>query len=481
MLHTLLGEEGFRKGCDLYFQRHDGQAVTTEDFVAALEDANDTRFDQFKRWYSQAGTPVISVSEQYDIEAKTYSLTFKQRCPATPNQATKEAFHIPIAIALIDQQGRELRLQGDQTTAVLELTEPVQTFVFKGINNEPTPSVLRGFSAPVRLEFDLSLEQKIHLFNHDSDSFNRWEAGQNCLTDIIFNTVSAIQKNQTPQPVPTALVDAFRCILQTPLSDLAYQTLLLSLPSKAYLIEQMTVVDIDALYQAHDFVKHALARSLKDLWLTGYKLNHQSGAGISPNNIAQRAYKNLGLDYLMALAEDDITSLCSQQFHTAENMTDQIAALGLLSHLSDEQSSPFFDAFYQQWKSEDLVIDKWFTLQACSEKESALENVKKLLTHPDFDIATPNRVRSLISAFAMANPLHFNAADGSGYQFIANNIIKLDSINPQVAARLANSLSRWRKFDGQRQQLIKKQLKRIQSHQPLSKDVLEIVTRSLSA
>ncbi len=481
MLHTLLGESGFRKGCDLYFQRHDGEAVTTEDFIAALEDANDINFSQFKNWYGQAGTPVVAVSTTYDQDKKTYTLSFTQRDTTTAGQPIKEAFHIPISIGLINNNGEELDLGHGQTSNVLELTESKQSFTFSNISTEPTASILRGFSAPIKLQQTLSIEQKIHLFQHDSDPFNRWEAGQNCLSHFIFNTVDAIQQKQPSPALPDALINAFRTILQQPLADLAYQTLLLSLPAKAYLAEQMEVIDIDALYQAHHIVKQALASSLEDLWLSHYHDNHRVVAGNDPQSIAQRSFKNLCLDYLMALDNEASRAICIKQFESAQNMTDQIAALGQLSHLETSKNIAYFNAFYQQWTNEDLVIDKWFALQACSEKTDALEGIKKLLDHPLFDMKTPNRVRSLIGAFASANPLHFNAKDGSGYKFIADNIITLDAINPQIAARLANSLSRWKKFDIARQQLIKAQLSRIQSHRPLSNDVLEIVTRSINA
>jgi len=481
MLHTLLGETGFRKGCDLYFERHDGQAVTTEDFVSALEDANGANFTQFKRWYSQAGTPVVNVSTRYNAAEQSYTLSFKQHCPTSPKQPNKQAFHIPISIGLIDPSGQEILLDNEQTSTVFELTETEQSLTFKNIPAEPIPSILRGFSAPVKLQQTLSLEQNIHLFKHDSDPFNRWEAGQNCLTTLIFNAVNAIQKKQVIPAVPNILIDAYRAILQTPLTDLAYQSLLLSLPAKAYLAEQMNTIDIDALYQAHRAIKKALSISLSDLWLSNYHANHHINAGISANDIAQRSFKSLCLDFLMASDTDNLNHLAIDQFNNAKNMTDQMAALTQLSHLDNDLSTPFLTRFYQQWKGEDLVIDKWFTLQACSEKSNALNDVKRLTQHPDFDIKTPNRVRSLIGAFASANPLHFNAADGSGYAFIADNIIKLDAINPQIAARLANSLSRWKKFDHNRQQLIKAELARIQAHHPLSNDVLEIVTRSLEA
>ena len=481
MLHTLLGETGFRKGCDLYFERHDGQAVTTEDFVSALEDANGANFTQFKRWYSQAGTPVVNVSTRYNANEQSYTLSFKQHCPTSPKQPNKQAFHIPISIGLIDPTGQEILLDNEQTSTVFELTETEQSLTFNNIPTEPIPSILRGFSAPVKLQQTLSLEQNIHLFKHDSDPFNRWEAGQNCLTTLIFNAVNAIQKKQVIPAVPNILIDAYRAILQTPLTDLAYQSLLLSLPAKAYLAEQMNTIDIDALYQAHRAIKKALSISLSDLWLSNYHANHHINAGISANDIAQRSFKSLCLDFLMASDTDDLNHLAIDQFNNTKNMTDQMAALTQLSHLDNDLSTPFLTRFYQQWKGEDLVIDKWFTLQACSEKSNALNDVKRLTQHPDFDIKTPNRVRSLIGAFASANPLHFNAADGSGYAFIADNIIKLDAINPQIAARLANSLSRWKKFDHNRQQLIKAELARIQAHHPLSNDVLEIVTRSLEA
>jgi aminopeptidase N len=479
MLHSLLGEKGFRKGCDLYFDRHDGQAVTTEDFVAAMEDANDRDFSQFKRWYDQAGTPVITVTSQYNEEEKTYSLNVKQHCPATPLQGKKQPFHIPIRLGLIDQTGRAIQLDNDQTSMMFELTDDEQTLSFNNIQSKPTPSILRGFSAPVKLQQTLSIDQSILLFQHDSDPFNRWEAGQNCLSQLIFGTVTAIQNGHAIPTLPHSLIDAFRALLLKPLEDLAYQSLLISLPAKGYLIEQMSIVDIETLYQAHRIIKHTLAKVLKELWLTNYHTYHAPHAGVSAKDIAQRTYKNTCLDFLMALEDETSTDLTITQFDNAQNMTDQIAALGQLSHLKGNQSARYFERFYAQWKDEDLVIDKWFTLQACSEKDGALKNVKALLKHADFDLKTPNRVRSVIGAFASANPLHFNAKDGSGYAFIANQIIQLDAINPQVAARLANSLSHWKKLDSTRQLNIKKELARIQGHTSLSKDVLEIVTRSL--
>jgi aminopeptidase N len=482
MLHTLLGEENFRKGCDLYFERHDGQAVTTEDFIKALEDANNTRFDQFQYWYSQAGTPIVTVNTHYDANKQRYTLNLQQRCPATPNQKTKVPFHIPIRVGLIDKFGKEITLQNKQKTITLALTKTEQTFTFEAIKNEPIPSILRGFSAPVKLEHTLTLEQKNHLFQHDSDPFNRWEAGQNCISELLFKAIKAIQNNEPCAPLPESLIATFRSLLQTPLDDLAYQAQLLSLPSKAYLAEQMETIDFDVLYRAHHFIKQALAISLKELWLKNYQLNHHASAGISADEIAQRAFKNICLDYLMALTDDnEVSALCANQFDGAQNMTDQIAALGHISHQETAQSAPYFDAFYTQWEDEVLVVDKWFSLQACSEKEDALATIQQLMKHPDFDMKTPNRVRSLIGAFAQANPLRFNAENGSGYTFIADNIIALDAINPQVAARLANTLSRWRRFDADRQQHVKLQLSRIRSHKPLSKDVMEIVTRSLSA
>ena len=480
MLYTLLGEKLFRKGSDLYFKRHDGQAVTTEDFVKAMEDVSAKDLTQFKHWYSQAGTPVVNVETHFDAATNSYSITFDQQCKAPSDQATNEPFHIPITIGLLDNVGKEIILSNQLTSTTLELIKSKQTFTFEGIDAEPTPSILRQFSAPIKLNQQLSFEQQIRLFQHDSDTFNRWEAGQNCLSGLIFSAVDAIQNKQTPKAVPVAIVETFKTVLQQPLNDLAYQTQLLSLPSKAYLAEQMDVIDIEALYQAHHFIKQSLVDALRPLWLSNYKSNHCPDADNSAVDIAQRSFKNLCLDYLMASKSPD-SNLCTQQFISANNMTDQIAALVQISYLKKEVSGQYFSAFYEQWKNEDLVIDKWFSLQASSERDGALQDVLQLQNHPDFDIKTPNRVRSLIGAFAMGNPLHFNAADGSGYKFIADSIIKLDAINPQIAARLAGSLSRWKKFDSQRQELVKQQLSRIQSQSALSNDVLEIVNRSLNA
>lgn len=490
MLHTLVGEDGFRKGTDLYFDRHDGQAVTTEDFVKAMEDANNMDFTQFKNWYDQAGTPTIEASSHYDANTQQFTLTMQQHCPATPGQANKKPFHIPVELGLLDESGKGIELSNEQGEAtfsvVLELKQDKQEFIFNNIKSQPTPSLLRGFSAPVKLQQDLSHSQHLHLYQHDSDPFNRWEAGQNYLSQLVFEYVDAIQNGSSMPTLNPQLVDIYRSILTTndkhtdPSSaDLSYQSLLLTLPDKAYLAEQMEIIDVDAIYQAHKLVKSALAQALQPLWLANYHSHHKPEAGKSNTDVSQRRFKNVCLDYLMALNDTEATGVCIQQYESAQNMTDQLAALSQLSHADSALSAPYFDSFYQQWKHESLVIDKWFTLQASSTSENALERIKELCQHPDFDLKTPNRVRSLIGAFANINMLRFNQKDGSGYKFVASYIVKLDAINPQIAARLAGTLSRWKRFDKNRQELIKTQLQYIQSRPSISKDLLEVILKSL--
>ncbi len=484
MIHTLLGAEGFRKGSDLYFQRHDGQAVTCEDFVKAMEDANDVNLDQFRNWYSQAGTPELTVEESYDPEKRQLSLTISQHTPPTPGQPDKKPLHIPIKLGLLGEAGQPLMIEmngvsmGEET--VVELIKSKQTFVFKQLDEKPLVSLLRGFSAPVKLYLDRTLKELAFQLQHDTDSFNRWEAGQQLANRVILGLVKHIQ-NGLPLQMEPLLLQAFENVLKQPWDDLSYLSLLLSLPEENYLAEQITPVDVDAIHQTREFVLKTLAEQLADLFSALYQQYHQDEAGDNSREaIVRRRIKNQCLSYLALLERDDIFQLSSQQFAQAENMTDQLAALTVMVNSQHPEKEQALDDFYQQWQDEDLVIDKWFTLQAVSSNSDTFERVKKLMNHPAFDLKTPNRVRALVGAFSQSNPIHFHRQDGAAYQFLADQVIALNALNPQVAARLIASLTQWRRYDKKRQTLMKQQLQRIVQTENISRDVYEVASKSLS-
>jgi aminopeptidase N len=484
MIRTLLGEDRFRKGSDLYFARHDGQAVTCEDFIKAMEDANGADLTQFRRWYSQAGTPVLTVKHSYNATAQTLTLNIKQHCPPTPGQAVKEPLHIPVKVGLIYPDGSvaPCQLQGGASAdeVILQLTEAEQDFVFTGLTAKPGISVLRGFSAPVKLVMERSLEELAFLLSHDSDTFNRWEAGQQLVGQVITGLIADVQNNRELRLDPI-IIEAFRQVLAQPWDDLSYFSLLLSLPSETYLAEQMQVIDVVAIHKAREFVKLTLAENLQNALQTLYLNNHRDESGLfDAGAIGRRRIKNTCLGYLCSLNDMAIKNWAHQQFKTAKNMTDQMAALSVMvnnPHYARKQS---LDDFYQQWQHEALVIDKWFALQASSPTPDTFATVQALMAHPAFDLGSPNRVRALIGAFSQANPLHFHAANGQGYQFLADQIIALNTLNPQVASRMISALTAWRRYDPGRQALMIAQLERIMSTNDISKDVYEIASKSLA-
>lgn len=490
MIHTLLGAAGFRKGCDLYFARHDGQAVTCEDFVKAMEDATSKDLKQFRRWYEQAGTPVLTVQQDYDAHAQTLTLTIKQHCPDTANQRNKPPLHIPVTVALLNAEGALIELnhgaEDDRvgnaypTERVLELTDLEQHFVFESVGDvQPTVSILRNFSAPVKLEMPRSLDELAFLLSHDSDAFNRWEAGQNLAIQIILGLVDDIQK-QRPLTVNATMIAAFKQLLNTDWQDLSYFSLLLNLPSEIYLAEQMPVVDIDAIHQARELVLRTLADTLQTEFKALYKTHHRDESGVfDAGAIGRRRVKNACLSYLSKLDDSEVQGWASEQFKTAGNMTDQMAALTAIVHNDHPAKADSLAAFYQQWQHEALVVDKWFVLQATSPAPDTFENINALMQHSAFDLKNPNRVRSLIGAFSQQNALHFHAANGQGYAFLAEQIIALNALNPQVASRMLNALTSWRRFDTQRQALMTAQLERIMHTPNISKDVYEIASKSL--
>lgn len=475
MIHTLLGAEGFRKGSDLYFERHDGQAVTCDDFVSAMEAANNIDLSQFRRWYEQAGTPVISVKQAYDADTQTLTLTLSQYCPDTPGQTNKAPLHIPVKVGLLNPDG-----SAAGTEVILQLTETEQSFSFESLAQRPIISILRGFSAPVKLVFERSLEELAFLLSHDSDTFNRWEAGQQLASQIIFNLIEDQHQGRTLVLNPI-LVEAFKQIMAQQPADLSYLSLLLNLPSETYLAEQMTVIDVVAIHQAREFVICSLTEQLQAQFTNLYKAHHQDESGLfSADAIGRRRIKNTCLAYLGRLELPEYQQWAQQQFTNAKNMTDQVAALAVIVNSAHPAKQQCLTDFYQLWQAEALVIDKWFALQASSPHADTFANVQNLMQHSAFDISNPNRVRALIGAFSQANPLHFHAANGQGYQYLADQIINLNSINPQVASRMLSALTTWRRYDVARQELIKAQLNRIINTVAISRDVYEVASKSLA-
>ena len=475
MIHTLVGAGGFRKGSDLYFERHDGQAVTCEDFVNAMEAANNIDLTQFRRWYEQAGTPVISVQQNYDADSQTLNLTLSQHCPDTPGQTNKQPLHIPVTIGLLNPDGSSAL-----DSVILQLTEAKQSFSFEQLTQRPIISILRGFSAPVKLAFERDLEELAFLLSHDSDTFNRWEAGQQLASQIIFNLIEDLNQGRALVLNPI-LIEAFKQIMEQAPADLSYLSLLLSLPSETYLAEQMSVIDVVAIHQTREFVICALTEQLQAQFKALYNAHHRDESGLfNADAIGRRRIKNTCLAYLGRLELAEYQHWAQQQFASAKNMTDQIAALAVIVNSTHPAKQQCLTDFYQQWQAEALVIDKWFALQATSPHDDTFTNVQGLMQHPAFDINNPNRVRALIGAFSQANPLHFHAANGQGYQYLADQIISLNSLNPQVASRMLSALTTWRRYDVPRQELIKAQLTRIINTEAVSRDVYEVASKSLA-
>ncbi len=485
MQRNLLGAEGFRKATDLYFERHDGQAVTTDDFVQCMADAGGRDLTQFKLWYAQAGTPELHVSGAYDAARGTYGLRVRQGCPATPGQPHKLAMHIPLALGLIDAQGNELPLvlEGEEGgrepgTRVLELHKPEQVFRFTGLQAKPVPSLLRGFSAPVKLHYDYSVEELMHLIAFDSDGFNRWDAAQTLAQRIILSMVAEQAAGRSPK-VPRGFVEMYRRILISRLDDAALWAEVLTLPSESYLGDQMDVVDVDAIHQCREAVRSHIGRELQaELGALLQRLAEDGPYRIEPEDIGRRALKNLALGYLMAGGGRPAQELCLAQYRAAHNMTDVMAALSLLADSDAPEREEVLADFESRWLEDPLVMDKWFAVQAQSSRMDTLARVEALMTHPAFSIRNPNKVRSLIGAFAV-NQLRFHAADGSGYRFLVDRVLELDRLNPQVASRMLRQIARWRRYDSGRQALMQSQLQRIMDAPAVSKDVYEIASRSL--
>jgi aminopeptidase N len=488
MLRTLLGTDGFRRGSDLYFERHDGQAVTCDDFVNAMQDANDVDLSQFRLWYSQAGTPKVVVEQHYDEDEQIFSLTLSQ---SYPNQT--QPLLIPVRLGLLNSQ------TGDDLIpeTVLQFNQMQQTFTFENIEDEPVISIFRGFSAPVNVEIvQMTMEDLEFLSTFDSDTFNRWDASQQIAEQSIFYLIE-----NPKDDVPDVMLETFEDLLETLTNDGVYRTLsadyeeidlldvrvdlhyfslLLALPSENYLAEQMRIVDFDGIHKAREKVLKTLAETFEDDFELVYGANYDELSSFTPEAIGRRRVKNACLMFLAKLDKPEIYEMVKDQFDDATNMTDQMAALAAIVHNNHPTKAACLEKFYSQWQNEPLVIDKWFALQASSPAVDAFETVQLLRSHSAFDMKNPNRVRSLIGAFSQNNPVHFHAKNGQGYAFLGDAILELNALNPQVASRMVTPLTAWRKVDEVRQNLMKAQLKRIIETKDISNDVFELANKSLA-
>ncbi|GAC1411336.1 MAG: aminopeptidase N [Burkholderiaceae bacterium] len=489
MYQTLFGRDGFRKGMDLYFARHDGQAVTCDDFRAAMADANSRDLTQFERWYGQAGTPRVAVSAQYDATAKTFDLTLAQSCAPSAGQLHKQPFHIPFAVGLLDAQGRDMRLCLDgaddrlpsaavtlPTTLVLDLVEARQTFRFVGVDVAPVPSLLRNFSAPVILEFAYTDDELAFLLAHDSDAFNRWEAGQR----LAMRRLLALVHDVDAHDGEAALFASFRAMLRDETLDPAFREVNLTLPSESLISEQLEVVDPHAVYAARRALHVTLATALRSDWFAVYEAQGVPGPyRPDPVSVGKRSLKNLALSFLSDLHDSEVHALMQGQYDAADNMTDRLGALSTLVNSQAPGRHAALAHFYREFESDALVIDKWFMLQA-SARHMDVAGVNELMRHPAFSLKNPNRARSLIFSFCNGNRAQFHAPDGSGYVFWADQVMALDALNPQVGARLARSLDRWRKYTPALQQKMRAALQRVARAPRLSNDVREVVTKALA-
>ena len=501
MQHNLVGREGFARGMKLYFERHDGQAVTCDDFAQAIADANPgselaNRLEPFKRWYSQAGTPRVRAEGHYDAAARSYTLTLTQSCPHTPGQAEKQPFVIPVTLGLLAPDGTALPLQlaGEAAPGATErtvvLAEPQLTLTFVHLDSAPVPSLLRGFSAPVVLDCAYSDAELLTLLAHDSDAFNRWEAGQRLALRFAINAIAGSADQESAgaeKPLQPAFVQAMREVLRHPQLDAAFKELVLTLPSEAYIAEQLDVVDPQRIHAVREAMRAQLADELQADWAWAWE-EHQDCGAYRPDAVStgRRALAGMALSMLCLAARTSGDTVWPgktyQRFKTATNMTDRFNALSALVSSGHELAQPALARFHALFKDEALVIDKWFALQASAPDRGGdvLPAVRQLMKHPQFSLKNPNRARSVIFSYCSANPGAFHRADAAGYVFWADRVLELDALNPQVAARLSRALDRWRKLAEPYRTAAREAIARVAAKTDLSNDVREVVTRALA-
>ena len=485
LYHTLFGADGFRRGMDLYFARHDGQAVTCDDFRAALADANGADLTRLERWYSQAGTPQLEARGEWDRAARRYSLHLSQSLASPPGGSQSDPLPIPVRIGLLGADGRDLplRLPGERgeapTTRVVVLEERAATFAFEEIAERPVPSLLRGFSAPVRLVTPRSRTELAFLFAHDSDPFSRWDAGQSLAQELLLELAADAAAGR-PLALDPEYAAAIGRVLDDPALDGSLRALMLSLPNLRVLGDAMATIDYASLFAAREFVTAELARAHRGR----FEAIAREHAGDRPYRIERaaidrRRLRNTALRYLAALGDAAWTNVLLEQYERADNMTDRQAALAILVDLPGDARDAPLARFYEDWRGDPLVLDKWFTVQAMSTRADTFDRVAALARHADFTLANPNRVRALVSSFATGNPVRFHASDGRPYTFLTDVVLELDRRNPQLAARLAAAFGLWRRFPVGLRQGMHAALARIAAAKPISKDLYEIALRSL--
>ncbi|MCB9978067.1 MAG: aminopeptidase N [Rhodospirillales bacterium] len=482
MMRTLMGPELYRKGTDLYFSRHDGQAVTCDDFAACMAQACGLDLDQFKLWYSQSGTPEITAHGVYDAQAKTYTLDLAQSIPATPGQPHKKPMHIPVAVGLVGPDGADIPLKDGATTQILNLREEKQRFVFTDIPRAPVPSILRNFSAPVRLKTDLDDAALRFLMVHDSDGFNRWEAGQTIALRLIGRMLDGLEQGGEPETDP-AFVDSIAALLDQaarPGADLALIARMLALPDFSVIGAERRHIDPAAIHAVRQKIIQDVVSTCRARLMAVYDSARASGPHeITPQAMARRALRNAALAILAFDPESTPLDLIRAQYDNASCMTDRVGALALLAHLDGPQADAAFDDFHARFKNYPLVIDKWFALQTLGVRDDALSRVRALREHADFSIRNPNRVRALYASFAMGNPVCFHDPSGLGYRFLGDAIAELNVLNPQIASRILTPLREWRRYTPDRQDKMRAVLEDIAARPDLSPDVYEIVTKTL--
>ncbi len=479
MMATIIGRDAFRRGMDLYFARHDNQAVTIDDFLAAMQDASGVNLERFKLWYHQAGTPELTVTDEYDADTKRYTLTISQRTSPTPGQPDKQPLVIPVAMGLLDGNGQEVatRLDNEDApvagTRVLLADRAETRFTFVDVASPPVPSLLRGFSAPVRLS-GMPRDRLRFLAQHDTDPFTRWDSGQQFATQMLLDMIGGA-------PLDPALIDALGTTLANAPADPAFTAEALALPSETFLADQMAVVDPDGIHaartQARIAIADALRTPLRDMYHQMTDTGPYSTDGLS---VGRRSLRNVCLAYLTASSDAESVALAKAQYDAGQNMTDVLAALSLLASIDCLERAEALATFHARWKDDALVLDKWFAIQAMASLPDAVARVRALTDHADFDLRNPNRVRSIVVSFASGNQVRFHDASGAGYDFLADMIIRIDPGNPQLAARMVAPLGQWRRFDPGRQSLMKQALRRILALPGLSTNTYEMASKSLA-
>ena len=485
MMRTLVGDADFREGIDLYFQRHDGQAVTTDDLVSAMEDASGLDLGQFRLWYKQSGTPRLAVSDSYDAQSRIYTLSVTQSCPPTAGQPAKKPMHMPMTVGLLDSQGDdiELSLDGENAcrgqTAVLSLRKQTEVFRFLDVPARPVPSLGRDFSAPVIIEYPYDEAALQHLLSYDTDPFNRWEAGQRLAMNLLLQGVAEHRAGSSVQ-FPEYLARAFGRVLADAGDDPAFAAEALALPPEVVISEQLAEIDPQAVHEVRLMMRTFLAERLRDQFMRTYEALPTPGP-YSPDAVSsgRRALRNLSLAFLMDLADPVVRRLCNEQLETADNMTDAMAALTAIANCDCPERRPALDAFYARWKDEPLVVDKWLSVEALSRLPGTVDRVLELASHPAFTLKNPNKVYALLGSFGV-NHLNFHRADGSGYRLMVEQSLALDAINPQVASRMVRNFERYRRFEPGRQAQMRAALETIGKTPGLSKETSEVVGKALA-